>query len=173
MAKKPEVNKSQAIRDYFNANPKAMSPEVVEALAKQGITVNANLVNTVKSKHNKRQKAKKAAKNAATGQTVAAAKKPEVNKTQAVRDYFKANKNAKNQEVVEALAKQGITISANYVGNIKASHNKRGQVVKKVVAKGNIGLSEIKAALTFLKLMGGIKEATEALAAAKEIREIV
>ena len=37
----------------------------------------------------------------------------------------------------------------------------------------HIGLSEIKAALTFLKLMGGIKEATEALAAAQEIREVV
>jgi len=169
MAKKPEVNKSQSIRDYFNANPKAKSSEVVDALAEQGITVTANLVNMVKSKHNKRHKAKKAA----TSQTVAETKKPEVNKTQAVRDYFKANPKAKSQEVVEALAKQGITISANYVGNIKASHNKRGQVVKKVVAKGNIGLSEIKAALTFLKLMGGVKEATEALAAAQEIKEIV
>jgi len=173
MAKNPEVNKSQSIRDYFNANPKAKSSEVVDALAKQGIAVNANLVNTVKSKHNKRQKVKKAAKKAATSQTVAETKKPEVNKTQAVRDYFKANKDAKNQEVVDALAKQGITISASYVGNIKATHNKRGQVVKNVVAKGNIGLAEIKAALTFLKLMGGIKEATEALAAAQEIREIV
>ena len=170
MAKKPVGNKSQAIRDYYNANPKAKSPEVVDALAKQGIEVSVNFVNTVKYKHNKRHKAKKAA---ATSQTVAVTKKPEVSKTQAVRDYFKANPKAKSQEVVEAMAKQGITISANYVGNIKASHNKRGQVVKKVVAKGNIGLTEIKAALTFLKLMGGIKEATEALAAAKEIKEIV
>ena len=169
MAKKPEVNKSQAIRDYYTANPKAKSSDVVNALAKDGITVTANLVNMVKSKHNKRHKAKKAA----TSQTVAETKKPEVNKTQAVRDYFKANPKAKSQEVVEALAKQGITISANYVGNIKASHNKRGQVVKKVVAKGNIGLSEIKAAFAFINLMGGIEEATEALAAAQEIREIV
>ena len=60
MAKKPEVNKSQAIRDYYTANPKAKSPEVVEALANDGITVTANLVNMVKSKHNKRHKAKKA-----------------------------------------------------------------------------------------------------------------
>ena len=88
MAEKPEVNKSQSIRDYFSANPKAKPSEVVEALAKQGITVTANLVNLVKSKHNKRHKAMKAA----TSQTVAETKKPEVNKTQAVRDYFKANK---------------------------------------------------------------------------------
>jgi len=101
------------------------------------------------------------------------AKKPEVNKTQAVRDYYKANKKAKTQEVVEAMAKQGITISANYVGNIKATHNKRQQSVRKVVAKGGVGIPEVKAALAFIKLMGGIKAANQALAVAQEIRDIV
>ena len=55
------------------------------------------------------------------------AKKNGLNKTQAVKEYFRANPKAKNQEVVDAMAKQGITISANYVGNIKATHNKRGE----------------------------------------------
>ena len=64
------------------------------------------------------------------------AKKNGVNKTQAVREYFRAHKKAKNQEVVDALAKKGITISANYVGNIKATHNKRRRAMRKVVAKG-------------------------------------
>jgi hypothetical protein len=49
------------------------------------------------------------------------AKKSEINKSQAVREYLKANQMAKNQEVVDALAKNGITVSANYVGTIKAS----------------------------------------------------
>ena len=44
MAKKNGVNKSKAIRDYFRANPKAKTSEVVEALAKQGITTTANYV---------------------------------------------------------------------------------------------------------------------------------
>ena len=35
MAEKPEVNKSQAIRDHFKSNPKAKTQEVVDALAKQ------------------------------------------------------------------------------------------------------------------------------------------
>jgi len=169
----PEVNKSQAIRDYFKANPKSKNQEVVDALAKKGITVTTNFVSTIKTTHNKAQADKKAAKKAATSHQVAGTKKPEVSKTQAVKDYYKANKKASNQEVVDALAKQGITITANYVGNIKSTHNKRGQVVKKVVAKGNIGLTEIKAAFAFIKLMGGVDEATEALAAAKEIKEIV
>ena len=46
-------------------------------------------------------------------------------------------------------------------------------MVKKAVAKGNIGIPEIKAALALLKLTGNVAAATEALAAAQEIREIV
>ncbi len=78
------------------------------------------------------------------------AKKSEVNKTQAVREYLKANKKAKNLEVVDALAKQGIAITANYVGNIKATHNKRRRAMRTVAAKGGVGIPEVKAALAFL-----------------------
>jgi hypothetical protein len=101
------------------------------------------------------------------------AKKEKVNKTQAVREYFKANPKAKNQEVVNALAKKGIEISANYVGNIKATHNKRRRAMRKVVTKGGVGIPEVKAALAFLKVMGSVAKATQALAVAQEIREIV
>jgi hypothetical protein len=99
--------------------------------------------------------------------------KKEVNKAQAVREYLRANHKAKNQEVVDALAKQGITITANYVGNIKATHNKRRRAVRKVVAKRGVGIPEVKAALAFLKVTGTVAAATQALAVAQEIREIV
>ena len=101
------------------------------------------------------------------------AKKNEVNKSQAVREYLKANRKAKNQQVVDALAKKGITISANYVANIKATHNRRRQAARKVVAKGGVGIPEVKAALAFLKVTGTVAAATKALAVAQEIREIV
>jgi len=101
------------------------------------------------------------------------AKKIEVNKTKAVRDYFRAHKKATNSEVVEAMARQGITITANYVGNIKSTHNKRQRSVRKVVAKGGVGIPEVKAALAFIKLTGSVKAATQAIAVAQEIREIV
>lgn len=101
------------------------------------------------------------------------AKKSEVNKSQAVREYYKANPKARTQEVVDALAKQGITITANYVGNIKATHNKRRRAVRKVVAKGGVGIPELKAALAFLKVTGSIAAAKQALAVAQEIKEIV
>jgi hypothetical protein len=57
MAKHSEVNKSQAIRDYLKANPKARNQEVVDALAKQGVGVTPNYVNNIKTAHNKRRRA--------------------------------------------------------------------------------------------------------------------
>ncbi len=169
MAEKPEVNRSQAIRDYYKANPTAKAKEVVDALAKKGITVSVGLVNIVKSKHNKAHAAKKAV----TSQAKSVDKKPEVNKTQAVRDYLKAHKTAKNAEVVDALAKQGISITVGYVRTIKAKHNTRRRAVRKVVATGGVGIPEVKAALAFLKAMGSVAAAKQALAVAEDIKKIV
>jgi hypothetical protein len=101
------------------------------------------------------------------------AKKEKVNKTHAVKEYLTANRKAKNKEVVDALAKKGIKITANYVANIKATSNKRRQAMRKVVAKGGIGIDEVKAALAFLKIVGSVAAADQALAVAQEIREIV
>jgi hypothetical protein len=101
------------------------------------------------------------------------ATKERVNKTHAVKEYLKANKKAKNQEVVDALAKKGIEVSANYVANIKGTSNTRRRAVRKVVAKGGVGIPELKAALAFIKITGSVKAATQALAVAQEIREIV
>lgn len=98
---------------------------------------------------------------------------PEINKSQAIRDYYKSNKKAKAKQVVEALAKKGITVSANLVTTVKSKHNTRRKAVRKVVAKGGVGIPELKAALAFLKITGSHKAATQALAVAQEIREIV
>lgn len=52
------VNKSQAIRDELEANPKAKSKDIVANLAAKGIKVTATLVYMVKS-HEKRKSRKK------------------------------------------------------------------------------------------------------------------
>jgi hypothetical protein len=57
MAKKSEVNKTQAVCDYLKANKKAKNAEVVAALAKQGITITANYVGNIKATKNKRRQA--------------------------------------------------------------------------------------------------------------------
>ncbi len=50
MAKKSKgPNKSQAIRDYYNSHPGAKPKEVVAALKKKGIVVNAQFVSTIRS----------------------------------------------------------------------------------------------------------------------------
>jgi hypothetical protein len=101
------------------------------------------------------------------------ARQSDVNKSQAIRDFLKANPKARNQEVVDALAKQGIGVSPNYVNNIKTTHNKRRRAMRTVAAKGGIGIPEVKAALSLLKLTKNVAAATQALKVAQEIREIV
>jgi hypothetical protein len=153
-------------RDHFKVNPKAKAQEVVDALASHGITVSVGLVRIVKSKHNKAHAAKKAAK-------AKQAKTNGVNKSQAIRDFFKANKKAKTSELVEALAKKGITVTAKLVTTVKSKHNTRREAVRKVVAKGGVGIPEVKAALAFIKAMGGVAAAKKALEVAQEIKAIV
>ena len=79
--------------------------------------------------------------------------------------------------MVEALAKQGITITVGYVRTIKAKSKTRRRAVKKVVenvvAEGGVGIPEIKAAFAFLKAVGSVAVAKQALAAAVEIKKIV
>jgi arginine repressor len=58
MAKKEDANdanKSQAIRDFLNANPKAKPRQVVAALKEQGHEVTAAYVSTIKSLDKKKQ----------------------------------------------------------------------------------------------------------------------
>jgi arginine repressor len=60
MAKQEKVNKTHAVKEYLKANKKAKNQEVVDALAKKGITITANYVANIKAVHNKRrQKARK------------------------------------------------------------------------------------------------------------------
>jgi len=101
------------------------------------------------------------------------AKNNGLNKSQAIRDFYKAHPKAKVKEVVDALAKQGMTTTANYVGNIKATHNKRHRARSKVVAEGGVGIPEVKAALALLKLTGSMAAAKQALTVAEQIKKIV
>ena len=59
MAKKQKVNKSQAVRDYAKAHPKATSGEIAAALNKKGIKITANYAANIKSQSKKTRTAKK------------------------------------------------------------------------------------------------------------------
>src|SRR4051812_6092610 len=81
MARTKGVNKSQNVREYLGANPKAPAKEVVEALAGKGIKVSENLVYGIKGamKEKKQRKARvvKAAK-AATASSNGTASRDEI-----------------------------------------------------------------------------------------------
>ena len=99
-----------------------------------------------------------------------------MNKSEAIRAYYKANPKAKTSEVVEALGKEGIHVSANLVTTVKAKRKRRRAVkkaVEHVASQGVVGISEIKAAFAFLKATGSVEIAKQALAAAVEIKKIV
>jgi hypothetical protein len=60
MAGKQKVNKTQTVREYLKANRKASNQEVVEALAKKGITITTNYVANIKATSKKRRRAVRA-----------------------------------------------------------------------------------------------------------------
>ena len=55
MAKKSSVNKSKAIRDYYDANPKAKPMQVAAALKKKGVIVTPAFVSTIRSTSKKKK----------------------------------------------------------------------------------------------------------------------
>jgi hypothetical protein len=62
MAKKQKVNKTQAVRDYLKAHPKAMSGEIAAALTKQGIKIKPSHVANIKTQIKKARIGKRVAK---------------------------------------------------------------------------------------------------------------
>jgi hypothetical protein len=108
MARTKGVNKSQAVRDYFSAHPKARAKEVVAGLAETGLHVKEGLVYAVKGgmKEKKRHKARvaKAAK-AATSRNGAVIKTDAISMIRDVKALAsKAGGYQKLKDLVDALA---------------------------------------------------------------------
>jgi hypothetical protein len=114
------------------------------------------------------------------------AKKPKVNKTQAVRDYLKANPQATPKETAAALTKKGIKITASHVSNIK-SQAKAKRRAKKVLAKpvavvaapepvvaekkaaDTVTFAQVKAVTQTVQAIGGFARLNELLGLVKEV----
>ena len=79
MAKKPKVNKTQAVKNYLKGHPKAVSSQIAAALTKRGIKITPSYVANIKTNINKTRTAKTAVKKRAKAVTAApavVAKKP-------------------------------------------------------------------------------------------------
>ena len=62
MAKKPKVNKTQAVKNYLKGHPKAVSSQIAAALNKRGIKITPSYVANIKTNINKTRTDKAAAR---------------------------------------------------------------------------------------------------------------
>src|SRR5580700_10235722 len=121
---KPEVNRSQVIRDFVTKNPAMPISEVVTALGKEGVKVSKNLVYVVKmkmkakkAKEKKEKAAAKVTQAAATPSGNGSAKAP--SKSALVQAFLKGNRKMPAKDVVSAMAAQGITVTDGLVYFVK------------------------------------------------------
>jgi arginine repressor len=157
---KPEITKSQSIRNYLRKNPKASVKEIVSGLAEMGITVTENLVYGVKGKMEAKKQEKKAAKAAAAPSTNGKAP----SKSSVVRAFIKDNRTMTAKEVVAAMAEKGIDVTEGLVyfakGQMKGRRKKVKQMVAKVAATTSTATptSNADAVKTILKVKGWASE---------------
>ncbi|HCS50109.1 hypothetical protein [Rubinisphaera sp.] len=79
--------------------------------------------------------------------------KPEIKKSDAIRDWFKANPNGTAVQCQKALAEQDITIGSGHAQ----------QILNKIKGGGKIDVSKIKLASEFVSEYGDIDSALEAI----------
>jgi hypothetical protein len=136
---KPEVNRSQLIRDFVAKNPAMPISEVVTALGKEGVKVSKNLVYVVKmkmkAKKAKEKKAKAAAKESQAAPSInGSAKAP--NKSALVQAFLKGNRKMPAKEVVSAMAENGVIVTEGLVyfvkGKMKGKRSQKQQAQKEV-----------------------------------------
>lgn len=98
-------------------------------------------------------------------------KKPNVSKTQLIKEALAKTPNASPIEVAESLKKSGVT--AQYVSTVKFNMNKKGKkaVAKKTVRKAEqkFTLSELVKASRLAEELGGIDKAQELLNAIRKL----
>ena len=106
-----------------------------------------------------------------------AGSQPEVNKTQAVKDYLRQNPGALPVAVSEALKAHGVDVDPKYVSNIKFKLGIKKRR-KKAVAKGEgatpaaavaptdmISVAALQKAKKLVQEIGGVQQAKQALIA--------
>lgn len=158
---KPEVNRSQIIRDFVKKNPTSPVPEIVAALAKNGVEVTKNHVYIVISKMKEKKQQKKAEK--------AAAAAPSSNgkaqsKSASVRAVLRENRHLTANEVVAALAEKGISVTDGLVYFVKGQmkgkrgRKKRTSQVDVQVATATVVSANGDTVKTILKIKGWATE---------------
>ncbi len=146
MAKKREVNKAKAVRDYLKSQPDAMSGEVAKALNKQGIDITSRHVSAIYSKLNKTNKLKPGQKRCPScGASVAGPRTKTCPKC--------------GHEFNGTRVKAPVAVAAPPAPAAIATPTK---------PNGTITLEEIKKVAATVKALGGFQKMTEVLEVIKE-----
>ena len=134
---KPEISKSDIIRDFVIKNPTLTISEVAAALAKQGTEVSKNLVYVVKGKMKAKKHKEQREKAEAKAATAASSDAP-TSKSAAIHAILKGNRQMKTKDVLSALAEKGISVSEKMVyyvkGKMKGQRGRKKQMVAQVAA---------------------------------------
>jgi hypothetical protein len=139
---KATTTKSQAIRNYFKKNPKALAKDVIPALAKDGFAVTESHVYGIKGKmkltQRRKAKAVAASKNGSAAKLKASASKDAPSNSQIIREFLTDNPKASVDEIISTLAAKGTTVKKGLVYFVKGSMKSKKRRAKEKVAKAMV-----------------------------------
>ena len=161
MAKKPEFGvRSKAIRDYLTDHPDVPAKEVVAKLKERGVRVKLSLVNAIKYRSSRKRKRRRKAG------------APGVNKSEAIRAYFREHPSATAGQVIPALEAQGILVSESLVNAVKLKMAVRAKLADEPSPEVTAGISttDLLDAKRFSEQLGGIEQARQALNLLQHLR---
>ncbi|MFP6764869.1 MAG: hypothetical protein VB858_14685 [Planctomycetaceae bacterium] len=181
---KRDGSKSQAIRDYFKANPGTGAKIAHAALAKQGVTVSLALVNKVKYEAGpigKTARKKSITRRKATSSRRGRPAGGGVSLSDRIRGYMADNPDATRPEIREGLKQQGVDVKTSLVNAVFVkSHNgagpkaKRGRPGRKPAATassaGTLSAAELIDAKKVVDSLGGIARVREALGLLEQLQ---
>lgn len=165
---KRDGSKSEAVREYFKANPDVGAKAAHAELEKAGTAVSLALVNKVKYEGNTRKK-KKATKRKAAAKRKAGSG----NMSDQIRAYIAKHPKATRPEIRDGLAAQGVTVKTSLVnavytkvrkgGGTKAKPGRRGRKPAAAKTTATLSAAELIAAKQMIDSMGGADRVREAL----------
>jgi hypothetical protein len=168
---KPEVSKSEEVRNLLQANPQISAKEVIASLGKKGISVTDSLYYIVKGKM--RLKKHRIAKAAAStnGTPANPVKKPASpdapNKSQAIRDILAENPKISVEKAISTLAAKGIEVKKGLFYLVKGKmKSKKRRLAKEKVATEMVAAAAKKTVTT----SSNGSSATDALTTIKQIK---
>jgi uncharacterized protein YneF (UPF0154 family) len=183
---KRDGSKSESIQKYLDANPGTSAQAVMDALAKEGVSVSLGLVNKVKYS----KPSDKAGKKKATARRGRPKVTGGASTSDQIRAYMDENPTATRPEIRDALNAQGVAVSTSLVNAVYVKYlAKQGRKVKSarggrravrpaavrpVVSRpatgGELSATELLNAKGLVDQLGGIEKVRQALSLLEQLQ---